>query len=56
MRCSGRQSRRRALSAPVIAGVRFNLATRRTVIAAHERRHLWQPWRVRREAERAIAE
>jgi len=38
---------------PFIPGVRFSLATGLHVIAAHERRHLWQAWRVRREAERA---
>jgi hypothetical protein len=36
---------------PFIAGVRFSLATGLHVIAAHERRHLWQAWRVRRAAE-----
>ena len=40
---------------PFIPGVRFSLATGLHVIAAHERRHLWQAWRVRRAAERAIA-
>jgi hypothetical protein len=38
---------------PFLRGVRFSLATGLHVIAAHERRHLWQAWRVRREAERA---
>jgi DinB family protein len=33
---------------PFIRGVRFSLATGLHVIAAHERRHLWQAWRVRR--------
>ena len=28
--------------------IRFSLATGRHVIATHERRHLWQAWRVRR--------
>jgi DinB superfamily len=37
---------------PFIRGVRFSLATGLHVIAAHERRHLWQAWRVRRAAER----
>jgi hypothetical protein len=32
---------------PFIRGVRFSLATGLHVIAAHERRHLWQAWRVR---------
>jgi hypothetical protein len=37
---------------PFIPGVRFSLATGLQVIAAHERRHLWQAWRVRQAAER----
>jgi len=37
---------------PFIRGVRFSLATGLHVIAAHERRHLWQAWRVRQAAER----
>ena len=36
---------------PFIAGLRFSLATGLHVLAAHERRHLWQAWRVRRDAE-----
>ena len=36
---------------PFIPGLRFSLATGLYVIAAHDRRHLWQAWRVRREAE-----
>jgi hypothetical protein len=40
---------------PFIRGVRFSLATGLHVIAAHERRHLWQAWRVRQEAERSSA-
>lgn len=40
---------------PFIRGVRFSLATGLHVIAAHERRHLWQAWRVRQAAERAAA-
>jgi hypothetical protein len=39
---------------PFIRGVRFSLATGLHVIAAHERRHLWQAWNVRREAERSL--
>jgi hypothetical protein len=39
---------------PFIPGVRFSLATGLHVLAAHERRHLWQAWRVRRAAEHAI--
>jgi hypothetical protein len=35
---------------PFVRGVRFSLATGLHVIAAHERRHLWQAWRVRRAA------
>jgi hypothetical protein len=38
---------------PFIRGVRFSLATGLHVITAHERRHLWQAWNVRRQAERA---
>jgi hypothetical protein len=36
---------------PFITGVRFSLATGVHVLAAHERRHLWQAWNVRRGAE-----
>jgi hypothetical protein len=36
---------------PFVRGVRFSLATGLHVIPAHERRHLWQGWRVRRAAE-----
>jgi DinB superfamily len=36
---------------PFIRGVRFSLATGLHVLAAHERRHLWQGWRVRQAAE-----
>jgi DinB superfamily len=39
---------------PFIRGVRFSLATGLHVIAAHERRHLWQAWRVRRAAEQHV--
>jgi hypothetical protein len=38
---------------PFMRGVRFSLATGLHVIAAHERRHLWQAWRVRKTAEAA---
>jgi hypothetical protein len=41
---------------PFVRGVRFSLATGLHVIAAHERRHLWQAWRVRRAAEQGAAE
>jgi hypothetical protein len=40
---------------PFVRGVRFSLATGLHVIAAHERRHLWQAWRVREAAEQATA-
>jgi len=36
---------------PLIPGVRFSLATGLHILAAHERRHLWQAWRARRAAE-----
>ena len=36
---------------PLARGVKFSLATGLNVIAAHERRHLWQAWNVRRAAE-----
>jgi len=36
---------------PFIPGVRFSLATGLQVTTAHERRHLWQAWRIRRAAE-----
>ncbi len=41
---------------PLIPGIRFSLATGLHVITAHERRHLWQAWRVRRAAEEAVGE
>jgi len=40
---------------PFVRGLRFSLATGLHVIAAHDRRHLWQAWRVRQAAERAVA-
>jgi hypothetical protein len=40
---------------PFVPGVRFSLATGLHVITAHERRHLWQAWRVRRAIESADA-
>jgi hypothetical protein len=40
---------------PFVRGIRFSIATGLHVIAAHERRHLWQARRVRRAAEGAIA-
>jgi hypothetical protein len=36
---------------PFVPVIRFSLATGLHVIPAHERRHLWQAWRVRRGAE-----
>ena len=33
---------------PFVRGVRFSLATGLHVIVAHERRHLWQAWNVRK--------
>ena len=41
---------------PLIPGIRFSLATGLHVIIAHERRHIWQAWRVRRSAEDAAGE
>jgi hypothetical protein len=38
---------------PFVRGIRFSLATGLHVIAAHDRRHLWQAWRVRRAMEQA---
>jgi hypothetical protein len=40
---------------PFISVIQFSLATGLHVIAAHERRHLVQAWRVRRQAEQAAA-
>ena len=37
---------------PFIAGVRFSLATGLHVIAAHDRRHVWQAWNVRKALEK----
>ena len=37
---------------PFIRGVRFSLATGLRVIAAHDRRHLWQAWNIRKALER----
>jgi hypothetical protein len=36
---------------PFVRIIRFSLATGLHVIPAHDRRHLWQAWRVRRAAE-----
>src|SRR5579863_7671169 len=38
---------------PLIPGIRFSVATGLHVLTAHERRHIWQGWRVRRAAEAA---
>ena len=40
---------------PFVRGIRFSLATGLHVIAAHERRHLLQGWKVRGAAERGVA-
>lgn len=37
---------------PFIRGLRWSLATGLHVMPAHERRHLWQAWNIRRAAER----
>ena len=39
---------------PLVPGVRFSLASGLHILAAHERRHLWQAWNVRRAAEQAV--
>jgi len=39
---------------PFIRAIRFSLATGLHVIPAHERRHLWQAWRVRQNAEQGV--
>jgi hypothetical protein len=41
---------------PLVRGIRFSLATGLHVITAHERRHMWQAWRVRRAAEGTVGE
>lgn len=40
---------------PFVRVFRFSLATGLHVLAAHERRHLWQAWRAREAATRATA-
>ena len=40
---------------PFVPGVRFSLATGLHVIPAHERRHLWQAWRVRHTSARHLS-
>jgi hypothetical protein len=42
-------------SNPFVRRYRFSLAQGLLVITAHERRHLWQAWRIRGAAERAVA-
>jgi hypothetical protein len=39
---------------PFIPGIRFTLATGLHIISVHERRHLWQAWRVRESAEATL--
>jgi hypothetical protein len=39
---------------PLVPGIRFSLATGLHVIAAHERRHLWQARRVQQEQENRV--
>lgn len=41
---------------PLVPGIRFSLATGLHVLTAHERRHLWQAWSVRRAVEGAAGE
>ena len=41
---------------PFARGIHFSLATGLHLITAHERRHLWQAWQVRRAAEGVAAE
>lgn len=36
---------------PFVRGLRFSVASGVRIIAAHERRHLWQAWKIRRSAE-----
>jgi hypothetical protein len=40
---------------PLVPGIRFSLATGVHVLAAHDRRHLWQAWNVRRAAEHGLS-
>jgi hypothetical protein len=35
---------------PLLPGIRFTLATGLHIIAAHEKRHIWQAWLIRRAA------
>lgn len=41
---------------PFIRGLRFSVASGMQIIAAHERRHLWQAWNTRRSAESALSQ
>lgn len=36
---------------PFVRGIRFSIATGLHVLTAHERRHLWQAWQIRRRLE-----
>lgn len=38
---------------PLVPGIGFSLASGLHILAAHDRRHLWQAWNVRRAAEQA---
>jgi hypothetical protein len=40
---------------PFIRGLNFSIASALQIMAAHERRHLWQAWRTRRQAEEFAA-
>ena len=41
---------------PFVRGIRFSLLTGLHIVAAHERRHLWQAWNARRAAEMAFGD
>jgi hypothetical protein len=38
---------------PFLRGLNFGVASGLQIIAAHERRHLWQAWNIRRLAEKS---
>ena len=40
---------------PFIRGLSFSVASGLHIIAAHDRRHLWQAWQIRRSAESAFS-
>jgi hypothetical protein len=40
---------------PFVRGLRFSVASGMHIIAAHDRRHLWQAWKNRRSAESAFS-